>query len=99
MHIVGKRTILPNWSFANFQDILRFSQFLHDSFYILVDISMIISSMLKYLALNGYLRIDNSRYGPFCCGRSILRTNMALLRPYIHTIYYFKADFITYLMI
>ena len=32
------------------------------------------------------LRIDNSRYGLFWCGRSILRSNMAFLRSYIHTI-------------
>ena len=36
---------------------------------------------------------------PFWCGCSILRTNMALLRPCIHTINYFKADFMAYLII
>ena len=32
-------------------------------------------------------------YGPRWCGCSILMTYMALLRSYIHTIYYLKADF------
>ena len=45
------------------------------------------------------LRIDNSRYGPFWCGRSTLRTGMSLLRSYIHIIYHLEADFVAYLMV
>ena len=45
------------------------------------------------------LRIDNSRYGPFRCGRSTLGTGMSLLRSYIHIIYHSEADFMAYLII
>ena len=45
------------------------------------------------------LRIDNSRQGLFCCGRSILRTDISLLRAHTHDIYYLEADFKAYLMV
>ena len=46
-----------------------------------------------------HLRIDNSRSGPFWCGRSILRTDSSLLTANIHKIYYLKDNFMDYLMV
>ena len=39
------------------------------------------------------LRIDNSRYGPFCCGCSLLRVVISPLKSLIHNIYHIKAVF------
>ena len=48
---------------------------------------------------NSVLRIDNSRYGPFCSGRGILRVVLSLLRYHIYTIFHIEVDFRAYLMV
>ena len=45
------------------------------------------------------LRIDNSPFGPFWCGRSTTRTGISLLYAYLHNIYYLEAGFTTYLIV
>ena len=38
------------------------------------------------------LRIDNSQYDPFCCGRSILKIVISPLRSHTCIIYQLEAD-------